>query len=86
MEMKLKSQFIYGENRLYPNCEKSTALFELLKPAKSNLVPTDLINLKKMGYEVEVTGGTRGLAAELKKRDISASFNLVGGQIETIDC
>lgn len=85
MKLQLKSRFIYGENRLVPNCEKSEALFELLKPGKTYLVPTDLIKLKKMGYETEVTGsGNLGLANELKKRDIGAAFNVVSGKVDKI--
>ena len=52
--IKVQVKQVYGMERIYPICEISKLLNNLM-PTKTFTVD-DLINIKKLGYEVESVG------------------------------
>lgn len=69
MKIRLKTRWVYGENRFTPACEKSEALFQLLTN-RQYIKPSELTLLGKMGYELELVGDTHELSKELEKHDM----------------
>lgn len=54
MKIYITAQNKYGNDLLYPACETSKIFAELTR--KKTLDISDLMKIKKLGYEVEITG------------------------------
>lgn len=54
-KINLVSKSVYGKEMLYPNCEHSRVLCEIMK---SKTVPEHQVNLiRELGYAVHINGG-----------------------------
>lgn len=83
LKMKLKVQSIYGVSRLYPKCEKSEGLFELIRP-KMHLEMLDLPSIKKMGFIVELEGDSHPFVAQAKATNTPVEFEIQNGKIANL--
>ena len=52
--IKVQVKQVYGMDRIYPICENSKLLNNLM-PNKTFTID-DLVNIKKLGYEIESVG------------------------------
>lgn len=52
MEITVTIKNVYGEDKVYPACEKSAIFARML--GQKTLTPYDIKNIKDLGYEVMV--------------------------------
>jgi len=56
MTINLMTKTVYGNDRIYPNCEKSKLLASLTR--KKTLDKNDIYIIKSLGYEVLLNANT----------------------------
>lgn len=52
MQISVQIKSVYGENRIYPACEKAEVFCQMLR--QKTLTHRDVERIKKLGFEVNV--------------------------------
>ncbi len=78
MKIKLSTRNVYGDNVLQAACDRSEALFQLIKN-RSHLKAIELPLLAKMGFEIEIVGELRALSSEMTEHEVP--HNKIGAQL-----
>jgi hypothetical protein len=54
MQIQITAKQVYGNELLYPACDTSTIFCQLVR--KKTLDIDDLLKIRKLGYEIKITG------------------------------